>query len=591
MVDMFRFEYPNPTTEALGCIFEKSPTQPSCASPFSKSLEGQSLRIACDSGLTLSYDFKAYGVAALALAGGEAPLPKSLTVPDAEVGILELDRLVLLAHLVPGTCSGLLTVLDLHTSVATVFEVWMGSRFFPTREVQRVIHHGYIDKGAGAPAERHMPTRRLTGKGILWEDDTASKLLTVYASAYCSSFVEVGVPNTGDTFTAPSDYLAIDERFYIYSRVEVEFSGALVLDVIDLFNLRSVGVRLGLDEDNRLQFRMVRARGKLLGQLSVYGRFGVTGHDAATPLPASKILSAGEDEDNEKPELQRGFRPAYRPFRETIPMTLEEVDAACRNGTFWVGGFPGPNNEHTEMMLPNSDMLVGKKFTVRFDGGPAWEYEILDKYLLRYRAAGKRAWQEISCRVFESDDQLALLAHPVTGTPLSLRTFALDLRESLVTCVLGTYSNPLYPREPVQEFLFGVIEGDSFTPPKYKRHGYTTELVGRSYTWSYTRTMMSQHIYSSPWSYSWTILMEDGTPGVMWSSPCRYAKIREGVYMMSWVEERSQGGISTFLFNTKAMHDCGAGTIINHGQVFELNTFGAESRFAGKLELGEIYGF
>jgi hypothetical protein len=229
--------------------------------------------------------------------------------------------------------------------------------------------------------------------------------------------------------------------------------------------------------------------------------------------------------------------------------------------------------------------------TVRFDGGPAWDYEILDKNLLRYRTAGEKEWHEVSCRAYESDEQLALLAHPVPGTPLALRTFALDLRESLVTCVMGSYSSALYPREPVQEFLFGVIEGEGFTPPKYKRHGYTTELVGRSYTWSYTRSMSSQHIYTSPWSYSWTILLDDGTPGVMWSSPCRYAKIRDGIYMMSWVEERSQGGISTYLFNTKAMHDCGAGTIINHGQVFELNTFGAEARYAGQLELGDIYGF
>jgi hypothetical protein len=76
-----------------------------------------------------------------------------------------------------------------------------------------------------------------------------------------------------------------------------------------------------------------------------------------------------------------------------------------------------------------------------------------------------------------------------------------------------------------------------------------------------------------------------GEPGLMWSSPCRYVKVREGVYLMSWVECRSAGNLNTFLFNTKTMHDCGSCFGINHGQVFEFNTFGAEARSAGSIEL------
>jgi hypothetical protein len=76
----------------------------------------------------------------------------------------------------------------------------------------------------------------------------------------------------------------------------------------------------------------------------------------------------------------------------------------------------------------------------------------------------------------------------------------------------------------------------------------------------------------------------------MWSSPCKYAKIRDGVYMMSWIENRSAGNLNSFLFNTKTMHDVGVAFGINHNQEFEFNTFGAESRAAGSIDLGGIWG-
>ena len=55
--------------------------------------------------------------------------------------------------------------------------------------------------------------------------------------------------------------------------------------------------------------------------------------------------------------------------------------------------------------------------------------------------------------------------------------------------------------------------------------------------------------------------------------------------MMSWIEHRSQGIQGTFLFNTKTMHDCGTCYGLNHDQTFEFNTFGAEARFAGYVDL------
>ncbi len=572
MVNTFRFEYPIPTREALEGHLADAPVRPSAATVYSERLDGRTITIVTDDGPRFEYTFSDNSCFTLTTDG---------KTYKGDTGVLTLGDMTLVAHRLPGTMTSLVTLLDLEQSLATVFECWFGSETFPTREVQRVIYHGYIE-GNDIPSERHKPTRRLTGKGIVWTDDTGAEELTICASHYCMSFVPLSVPDAGDTFTAPADYIVLDERYYLTARVEVEFSGRLVLDVIDLFSTSAVGVRLGLDENSALDFRMVTSTGRLVGHLSAYGPFGLAAADPIPPWPGQ------EAQDSQTQE--RGFRPAYRPFQSSHPMTLAEVDEAVTNGKLWVGGFQGANNEHKETMLPPTNKLSGKSFILRFDSGCAWEYEITDAFGLRFRDVGETMWREERCEVFESDEDLYFLTHALTGTlPFESRAITLDFREGLVTCVSGVMANEQHPREPIQSFLFGVIDMPGVEIPKYKRHGYTAELVGTSYMWTYSRQITSQHIYTTPWSYSWTIVVDGMTPSVMWSSPCRYAKIRDGIYVMSWVEDRSQGIMSTILFNTKTMHDCGVGFGVNHDQVFDFNTFGAEARYAGTLDIADLF--
>jgi hypothetical protein len=98
---------------------------------------------------------------------------------------------------------------------------------------------------------------------------------------------------------------------------------------------------------------------------------------------------------------------------------------------------------------------------------------------------------------------------------------------------------------------------DGVQPPLIRRHPITNELTGKAFTWTYSETMSSIHVYSSPESYSWTIFLANGSGGMMWSSPCIYVKLREDAYLMSWVEETCNGHQGTFVFNPRIMHDCG----------------------------------
>jgi hypothetical protein len=575
-IDEFRFEYNADLTDCqILEALDAAPALPLSASPFSGRLDGKTVRLVLDGGAVLVFSFGKQGEVLLEEDGKPGVA--------AAAGVLELDSFILLAARLPGAMRYIIAVMDTDSRLVTVFFARFGSASFPKREIQREYRFGCLDGGPEAPEERHKTTSRMTGKAILWEDDSGIKLQTIYASHLYSTVVEVGTPSAGDTFALPSDYIALSERHVLYSRVEVEFSGALVLDVIDLFDMKSVGIRLGLDENDALDFRMYAAKGKYLGQLSAYGPFA--------PQPQEALqLRAASTEIPVPAMAEPGFRPAYRPFSALKPITLEEIDRICSTSRLWVRGFRGQYNESSEKMLPCSDALAGLPVSLRFDDGTTLDYQFIDKHQLRYRTGGTPQWRTERYEAFEADTKLFMVAHMISGSPIHGMTLALDLRDGLVTWFDTYHGNLEHPREPVRDIRFGVIEAEGLTPPKYRRHEFTKELVGHSYTWNYTYSTTSQHIYSSPWSYSWSIMMENGMPGVMWSSPCAYIKVREGVYMVSWIEERSQGGCSTILFNSKTMHDCGTCFGVTFEDEFTFNTFCAEARNAGKLDLSDIYG-
>ena len=421
--------------------------------------------------------------------------------------------IILLAVRQPGALKYTLSVVDLKSTLATVFDTWFGCADFPGREVQRDYHFGYVDSCQKAPAERHENTHRLNGKAILWEDDLGTRLEAIYANHVYSTYVKVGTPDAGDTFSVPTDYIALNERYFACLHVEVEFSGALVLDVIDLFEMKLIGVRLGLDENDALDYRMYHAKGKYLGQLSAYGPF--------VPQPPESYQMGTSSTEIPVPEnVPPGFRPAYRPFSSLKPITLEEINAICNRSNLWARGFRGERNEASEMMLPCTDMLAGTSCTLRFDDGTTLGYEFLGKHELRFRL-GNGEWRSTRYEAFEADTALVMVAHVVTEPIMHGTTLTLDLQEGLVTWFDTYHDNREHPREPNCDVRFGVIETEGITPPKYKRHGYTNELVGHSYTWNYTYSTTSQHIYSSPWSYSWSIMMENGMPGATWELPLR----------------------------------------------------------------------
>jgi hypothetical protein len=508
------------------------------ASPLSGALAGKTLKIVLDQGPLLEYKFKSKDKLTLSEGGAAA-----VTAPYAAK---ELDEIILFTYLMPDTLRGYGIIYDTKTSLVTVFEMWFGGFEQDKREVWRHFMFGYVDSGAPAPKTRHALTNRIEGKGTYWKNDNGVEMLYFFPSVVWSSFFELSDPLGGITITAPSDYIKINDRLYIYSRVEQEYSGTLTLEVIDLFMVRHIGLRLGFDKNDVLDYSMYYGEGEVTGQSTNLEPLT----DYGTVIPYS------EAHRNLINPTTRGLRPAYRPRFMHKDYTKAEVDEVIRTNSKI---FEGRSIMSSFNTMEVSEYMVGKKFTLRYDNGPGWEYDITDANQLKWRAEGARAWHVDKYQGYEAAKDIIIFSHICTGSdPLRCLTQAVDFSKALATCVDAQLGNGRKPWEVGHRAIFGVLElKGGPTPPAVERHGFTTELVGRALSWTYGEFMQSIHVYSSPNSYSWTIILGRNAGGWMWSSPCLYVKLRDDAYLMSWTEDACNGNQGTFILNPRIMHDGG----------------------------------
>jgi MoaF N-terminal domain/MoaF C-terminal domain len=552
---MHRIAYTKLTERQIGEKLRAAAAGPSSVAPLADVFAGQSLRIVTDNGPELRYSFERGNRLSVRENGGAAA--------EAGYGALTLDDVALISHMLPGTQRGYNIVIDRKTDLATVFEIWF-SGFEDKREVQREIYYGYVDTpGRAAPEERHALTNRVEGKGFYWKQDNGVETLEFYPSTFYSNFVELTRLGGELSFCAPSDYVKLNDDLCIYSRVEAEFSGVMTLYVLDANRVEQVGVRLGFDADDALEYYMFSGTGEWLGQIAQFEPFG------DTSVPAGPT--------------EKGARRVYRPMRNNWTMTKAEVDATTAQSIF-----AGPNAMGGNK-LPASDYLVGKAMTVRLDNGPAVEYRFDELQSLRWRHEGDSGWRTERYEAWESAPNVIMFGHILTGAPEhDCYKIVADFDHRLATCIHGTIGTPYIANEAAAQTLFGVIEMDGLTPPKYRRHHFTDELVGRAITWNYSPGLTSMHLYSTPHSLSWIIFTQNGAGGMEWSGPASYVKIRDELYLGYWLEEACNGTLGTILINLRTMHDCGIGYHFDKNGL-RVNAMGAHARHAGRFDSAKFY--
>ncbi len=566
---MHRIQYTDLTPEQIGSALAAAKA-PVSATPLCGCLAGKKLRIATTSDCTLDLEF--FDDKELSVSENGAPAVRCAYAAKTLAGV------TLFVFNLPRTLRVFAVALDNGTGRVTVYDTFFGGEVKMAREVQREYYFGYVDEGRGVPEKLHTLTNRFEGKGFFWKDDAGREWLEFYPSVMYSSTVLLYGKYQGMTYCAPTDYIKISEDMLLTAKVEAEFSGMMTLKLVDMFNVRSIGLRLGFDENDAFHFEMFEAEGKITGQTASFAPFNDYGE---------KIVRAGSLVSNDG--KYKGFRPVYRPMSLFPPMSEEEVVKAAQEHTEPFGAkasIMGGSNSEGSKKLPLSDMLAGKKLTVRYDEGPCWEYEFIDGRRLKVRAEGEAEWHEEPYECFEVAENMALFGHLLQWqTPAPSNSIALDFSNDLTTCLYADFGNEFAGNEVNEKMLFGVIEGEGHNPPKYVRHHQTDELVGKSFAWNYSDAMSSVHVYSSPSSYSWTIMLPNGDGGMMWSSVCLYGKLRDDTYMISWVEEGCGGSLGVLVFNTRTMHDCGFFYGVGRKDGVHYRSFGAYARPCGKFNI------
>lgn len=583
-IPMHRFNYTKLTKEQIAEKLKATAGGPACASSLSDVLAGKTYRIVTDKGPVLNYKFASKNQLTISEDGGAAA--------TAGYGALTLKQVVFFSHMIPGTQKGYNVFVDLDTNLATVFEVWLSSGrkemtlgrkeiVVDDREVQRQIYFGYLEvPGQKPPEKRHHLTNRIEGKGMYWKQDTGIETLEFYASVASSNFVELTRHADDLSYCSPSDYVLINDNMFIYDRTECEFSGIFTLFVADLFTESQVGVRLGFNEKDELEYYMFRGTGKVVGQLASLAPFDEHGTKPLVVQAASDPQSPG-----------KGQRLVYRPARDFRRMSDEEVHQAALKSTKAFGGTQDAPQMMDRNNMPFTDMLVGKEFTLRYDnGGPVRHYRVTEKFKLRYREDGETDWHEEPYRAYEADEKLVWFSHLLTGSkPRASVQVALDLLNGLTTCVHSQMGTKYYGNETSYYAIFGVAEMPGLEAPHYMRHEFTDELVGHAYSWSYSDQMTSLHLYTTPHSHSWTIFTENQTMGAQWCAPCIYVKVRDGVYILSVNEEACNGHQMIVMINTKISHDCGFGFSGGEDGV-SLGLTGAIGRHIGQYDVRHYFG-
>jgi hypothetical protein len=563
---MYRIDYTKLTPEQIQAQLTPAAIKgPVSASPLSDAFAGKTLKIVTDKGLTtdkgrtLEYRFKGPNKLTLVEDGGK-PV-------DAGYGALTQDKVAFFAHLIPGTQRGYAVVIDRSNNLATVFELWF-SGYKDNREVQREIYFGYVEQpGQAAPEKRHVATNRVEGHGYHWTQDNGIETLEFFPSAAYSNFVEL--TRLGDElgYCAPTDYIKVDDDFYIYARVECEFSGVLTLYVIDLNRLQQIGLRLGFNEKDQLEDYLFRGAADWLGQIAQFEKFGDI---AGNVIPPPK-------------DAKKGERRVYRPILTEPKLTRAEVDAACAKKTS-VFPPPGAGPQMAGNALPTTAWLAGKTFTLRYDDGPVMSYRVDNAETLHWKAEGGGDWIQARYQAWEPAPGVINFGHLIEGAPdHDGHMIVADFDKGMVTCFHGHLNTPFFANEAGVKVRFGVIEMEGLTPPTYDRHGFTDELLGRALTWNYAPGLTSMHLYTTLHSMSWIIFTDTGAGGLEWSGPAAFVKIRDQLYYMYWLEEACNGTLGTIVINLRTLHDSGIGYHCG-AEGLSMSSVGAHMRHAGRFD-------
>ena len=259
-------------------------------------------------------------------------------------------------------------------------------------------------------------------------------------------------------------------------------------------------------------------------------------------------------------------------------------------------------NTHTGMLSvfrpPLVFELTGRSFTLEFDDGYDRELVFRDRRTLTFGTAGAEKEYAYECLKIAKGCYFVNFEDPELRPRLGI-TLVLDLEQDLVTMALAhLYTNPKIPGMPSCDYVFGGIRRADGSVPAI-RHGYTTDLVGKSVDWNYgyfdiAHVYATEHYYRVSFSPRGLARAVRGRPELAKPDPaerkpsrqdvyedyCSVIRIRDRIYLVGLLEtvkaRRSGHGNSILvLMDLDEMHDVGRSFGSNNEGGNGNNTFGA----------------
>ena len=215
--------------------------------------------------------------------------------------------------------------------------------------------------------------------------------------------------------------------------------------------------------------------------------------------------------------------------------------------------------------------LAGKSFYLIMDDGTEGLLSFMTgETLIWSPKSGTPSMERYDC--LKADEDIYMVNLEVTDAiPRRGVTLVLDLPQDLVTVVIAEQGfNKRFPDLVSNNIVFGAIKEDGKDLP-FKRHGYTSELVGKRIAWRYTSGgfPVIQHVYFDanyirlPFptendNSEFAIAMREHP----YDERCQYIKISKNIYLCSFLESNMTfrgvtGNNMLILMNAARLHDVG----------------------------------
>ena len=248
---------------------------------------------------------------------------------------------------------------------------------------------------------------------------------------------------------------------------------------------------------------------------------------------------------------------------------------------------------------PRNFELAGRELTVCMDSG--YDYTLrFDRETVTWGRVGEEQRTD-ACVCLKVEERTWFINAEIPGvTPRLGLTMILDDENALVTVIEGRQGmNPKFPYLVEIHAHFGAVQVPG-QPLNEKRHGYTTDMVGRAILWTYSPEFKVVHVYRTERYYNVTVPKSVGprTPAQQAedearaaafagykdpTEPALYIHIKGSLYVFAFAEQNlekrtgplTRGNSLAFLMDLDRLIDVGRSFGTNAKQEPENYCFGA----------------